>query len=254
MGENYARVNQSGFPHSAWTEGTSGGHTRGMDRLHVSSKSLLQYKNNQIQNFENVFKKASQHPTPKRIHKIRIAIRRLSVVVNSRKLKDLAKVLGKERDLDVAIVNAKKYDLGTKRLIEDKKKISKKSLREMKNFNPKLLHHAPDAKILITYKILMRKLNLQLEHFQTMEMTDKKIHQLRITIKEVRYGLEAIGLPYVRLQRMQDLLGHIHDLEVLQKLKKKHKRIQKDKKLATEEFRRSYKSLINFMQKIIARI
>jgi CHAD domain-containing protein len=225
-----------------------------MDRLHVSSKSLLQYKNDQIKTFENVLKKASQHPTPKRIHKIRISIRRLSVVLNSRKLKELAKVLGKERDLDVAILNAKKYDLGTKRLIADKKKIRKKSLKEMKNFNTKLLHHVPDAKILICYKIKMRKLNLQLEKFQSMEMTGKKIHQLRIAIKEVRYGLEAIGLPYVRLQKMQDLLGHIHDLEVLQKLKRKHKKIQKDKEMAISEFHRSYRSLIGFMRKILNRI
>lgn len=225
-----------------------------MDRLHVSSKSLLQYKKDQIKNFENVFKKASKHPTAKRIHKIRITIRRLSVVLNSRKLKDLAKVLGKERDLDVAILNAKKYGLGSKKLIEVKKSVRKKTLREMKKFNIKLLHHAPNANIMVTYKRMMRKLNLQLEEFQKIEMTDKKIHQLRITIKKVRYGLEAIGHPYLKLQKMQDLLGNIHDLEVLQKLKGKHKKIQTDKKVATEEFMRSYKSLLNFIRKTLVRI
>lgn len=225
-----------------------------MDRLNVSSKILLQYKNDQIKTFENIFKKTSQHPTPKRIHKIRITIRRLSVVLNSRKLRELAKVLGKERDLEVAILNAKKYDLGTRRLIEDRNKKSKKSLQKMKNFNTKFLHTPPQTKILDTYQMKMRNLNLQLEQFQTMKMKGEKLHQLRIATKEVRYGLEAIGHTSVKLQKMQDLLGLIHDLEVLQKLKKKHNKIQKDKKLATEEFNRSYKSPISFLRNLLARI
>lgn len=98
-----------------------------MERLHVSSKTLLQYKKDQIKKIENFFKKTSKHPNAKRIHKIRITIRRLSVVLNIRKLKDLAKVLEKERDLNVAIFNAKEYGLGYKKLIEVKKSVRKKS-------------------------------------------------------------------------------------------------------------------------------
>ena len=222
-----------------------------MDRLHISSKSLLQYKNAQLHIFEKTLKKASKHPTAKLIHKIRVTIRRLSVVQNSRNLKELGKVLGKERDLDVATFNAMKYGLGTKKLITAKKVTRKHSLKEMKAFNKKLLHRTNDAKILIAYKLKMRKINLQLEKFQTITMTAKKEHQLRILIKEVRYGLEAIGHSYVRLQKIQDLLGHIHDLEVLQKLKGKHTKIQKDKEFMTEEFNHSYQSILRFMIKIL---
>lgn len=220
-----------------------------MERLHIASKSLLQYKNDQIKNFEKLLKKASKNPTAKRIHNIRITIRRLSVVTNSRKLKELAKALGKERDLDVAIFNAMKYGLGTKKLIKAKNVARKISLEEMKAFDKRLLHRTSNVKILITYKRMMRKLNIQLEKFQTIKMTDKKAHKLRIAIKEVRYGLEAIGHSHVRLQKMQDLLGHIHDLEVLQKLKGKKNKIQKDKEFATEEFNHSYQSLLRFMRK-----
>jgi CHAD domain-containing protein len=225
-----------------------------MDRLHISSKALLQYKTDQINLFEKTLKKASKHPTAKLVHKIRVTIRHLSVVLNSRKLKELAKVLGKERDLDVAIFNAMKYGLGAKKLIVKKKAARKKTVKELKKFNPKFLHSSPNAKILIRYKTKMRKLNLQLEKFLTMEMTDKQAHQLRIAIKEVRYGLEAIGHKHVRLQKMQDLLGHIHDMEVLQKLKGKRTKIQKDKEFGIEEFHHSYKSLINFMRKTLDRI
>jgi hypothetical protein len=39
---------------------------------------------------------------------------------------------------------------------------------------------------------------------------------------------------------MQDLLGHIHDLEVLEKLKFRKKRIQKDKEATVTKVKRAY--------------
>jgi len=197
--------------------------------------------------FEKLLKKASKKPTVKTIHKIRITIRRLSVVVNSRKLKELAITLGKDRDLDVAILNAKTYGLKTKKLMKTKKAARKRTIDAIKDFDTRLLHRHSDLKILSTYKRGMRKLNIKLHKFQKLELTPKDLHHLRIAIKEVRYSLEALGHFYLRLQRMQDDLGHIHDLEVLQKMKGKKSRIQKDKESSMKEFNRTYRSALSFI-------
>jgi CHAD domain-containing protein len=91
-----------------------------MKKFHITSKLLLQYRNDQIMIFDELLRKASENPTTKCIHQIRVTIRRLGVVINSVKLDQLTKVLGRERDLEVAIANAKKYGLGTRKLKRQK--------------------------------------------------------------------------------------------------------------------------------------
>ena len=219
-----------------------------MDRLHISSHALLEYKNAQIKILEDLLKKAKKHPTTKNIHKIRVSIRRLGVVLTSTKLKHLAKVLGKERDLDVAMKNARSYGMGVGKLKKNKNTARKKTETELKEFNLRNLHNKKDTKLLINFKRLMRKLNLELED------DNEDLHLLRIRLKHVRYGFEAIGQFHVKLQNMQDLLGHIHDLEVLQKLKGDKKAVQRDKESATEQAHRNYNSTIRLVRKTLDRI
>jgi len=225
-----------------------------MNKLHLSNPKLLQYKIDHIKSFEKMLQKASKHPTPKKIHKIRILIRRLDVVVSSRKLTKLAKVLGKERDLDVAINNAETYKLGTKKLIKKKKNASKVTLQEIKSFNTKWLKKKSDSQLVLKYKRMMRELNLELQDFKSLNLDYKKMHRLRIMIKQVRYGLEAIGQSHLNLQEFQDKLGQLQDLEVLQKLKGRKKSIKKRKDSIGKEVSKSYPSIIRFMRKNLNRI
>lgn len=225
-----------------------------MNKLHLSSKTLLQYKDEQLKLFEVLLKKASKHPSTKNIHQIRVSMRRLGVVINSRNLHELAKALGKERDLDVAIKNARIYGLRTGKLERAQKKARKKSKRVLKAFNPTSLKRPPHKNILMTYKMMMRKLTGELAGLEKMDMNKKQLHLFRITLKQVRYGLEAIGQLQDKLQKMQDLLGRIHDLENLQKLKGKKTRIQKDEDRAIQKVVAIYRPIIRAALKILVRI
>ena len=225
-----------------------------MEKLHLTSTSLLRYRLDQIMLFEEYHKQAAKDPSTKLVHKLRIINRHLGVVLNSRKLKKLVKVLGKERDLDVAIANAKTYCLGTKKLLKEKKKANKKTKRELNLFDPTILKRASTANLLMKYKSHMRHLNKELDHFETMTIADKQLHHLRIVLKQIRYGLEAIGERNIKLKHMQDSLGHIHDLEVLQKLTGKKRRIQKDKDLAIKKVKENYPAIIKLVRKSLLRI
>lgn len=225
-----------------------------MNKLHLSSKSLQQYKTEHLKLFEVLLENAAKDPTTKNIHDIRVTMRRLSVVLNSRNLKKLAKVLGKKRDLDVAIKNARVYGLGTKKLEKAQNKAKKKSKHELKNFNPTSLKRTPHKNILMGFKMMMRKLTGELDELETMDMTKKQLHHLRINLKQVRYGLEAIGQSQVKLQKMQDLLGNIHDLENLQKLKGKKTKIKKDEDTFIQKVKASYRPVIRSARKTLVRI
>ena len=225
-----------------------------MKKFHVTSKLLLQYRNDQIMIFDELLRKASENPTTKCIHQIRVTIRRLGVVINSVKLNQLTKVLGRERDLEVAIANAKKYGLGITKLKKAKKSARKKSQKKMQLFSEKGLRKTSQINLLMKYKTMMKELNLELEDFESIEMTNKQFHRLRINLKKVRYGLEAIGQFRPQLEKMQDLLGHIHDLEVLQRLIGKKARIKKDKRFAKKDAQAEYLSVVKLARRNLKRI
>lgn len=225
-----------------------------MKRLTLSDKVLIQYKTNQLKSFKKLLKKTTKHPTTKRIHQIRVAIRRLRVVLNNDGLRKLARVLGKERDFDMAIKNAEVYGLGTKKLMSAKKRARKKTQRELKKVEDKNLERSCEPDLLVRYKKMIKKLNVELEGFRTMKLSNKQYHQLRITFKKIRYALEILGRPQTNLQKMQDLLGHINDLEILQSLKGKQDRIQKDKEALIKEVDLSYPMVIRSTQKMLTTI
>jgi CHAD domain-containing protein len=204
--------------------------------------------------FDELLRKASENPTTKCIHQIRVTIRRLGVVINSVKLNQLTKVLGHERDLEVAIANAKKYGIGNRKLKKAKKSARKKTKKKMQLFNEKSLRETSQKNLLMKYKNMMKELNLELEDFESIEMTNKQFHRFRITLKKVRYGLEAIGQIRPQLERMQDILGHMHDLEVLQGLVGKKNRIKKDKRFAKNDAQAEYLSVVKIARRNLMRI
>ncbi len=82
----------------------------------------------------------------------------------------------------------------------------------MQLFNEKSLRETSQINLLMKYKTMMKELSLELEDFESIEMTNKQFHRLRITLKKVSYGLEAIGQIRPQLERMQDILGHMYYL------------------------------------------
>ncbi|MBA2404771.1 MAG: CHAD domain-containing protein [Bdellovibrionales bacterium] len=225
-----------------------------MKRLHISSKTLLQYKNDQIKQFEKLVKVARKQATEKSIHKIRVTARRLTPVLKNKKLRKMARVLGKERDLDVAINNANHYQLATRILRQAKKAAHKNTGAKLKKIDIKIPAHSSNARMLIDFKRMMRKQNLKLKQFSQAKPSQIDLHRLRIVFKKVRYGLEAIGIIQPQLQNMQDLLGHIHDLEVLQELLGEDQAVLRDKSKAKRQVNRSYRQVIQSTSKCLDQI
>ena len=221
---------------------------------HIPPKILLQYKNNQLKILSQLLTKASKRLTSSRIHELRVTIRRLSVVLTGRKLQKLAKVLGKDRDLDVAIENAKIYHMGTRKLKQAKMLARKDSEKAVKRFALKSLERSSRSKLVVIYKRMMRKNLVEFEKYQSIDFGHKRLHKLRILMKEIRYGLEAIGKPDPKLKKMQDLLGHINDLEVLEKLKFRKKSIQKEKEATVVKVKSAYRGVDHLIRKSLAEI
>ena len=220
-----------------------------MERLHLSEKSLLQYRNDQIEKFVKLLKKAKKKPRPEIIHKIRTTIRRLDILLNKKEIKNLMKVLGRERDLYVAQELALSFGLSAKN-IKHKNKIQKNSaFKEIKSFDLKVLHFKDESKILLQFKKAMRKLDLKLEKFSCESLDQKKMHQFRILLKKIRYGLEAIGQSSPSLEEMQEHLGKIHDMDVLQSMKGKKEILEIAKKMMIEDVQQAYPAIYKIIHK-----
>ena len=61
------------------------------------------------------------------------------------------------------------------------------------------------------------------------------LHELRVTLKKIRYALEAMGRPATPIKYLQDILGEVHDLETLLKLTGKNKKIKKEQQALSDE-------------------
>jgi CHAD domain-containing protein len=220
-----------------------------MERLHLSGKALLQYRNNQIEKFVKLLKKAKKKPRPETIHKIRTTIRRLNILMNKKEIKKLMKALGRERDLHVAQELALSFGLNAKN-IKHKNKIQKNSaFKEIKKFDLKVLKFADDSEMLLQFKRAMGKLGLKLETFSSDSLDEKKMHEFRILLKKIRYGLEAIGQSSPQLEEMQEQLGKIHDIDVLQSMKGKKQILEIIKKMMIEDIQQVYQSIYKLMYK-----
>lgn len=211
---------------------------------------LIKYLGNQSKTIKKLTVKVSDSLIEKDIHQLRVAIRRtrtaLWLLKNSsvhirikkldHKLHRLAKTLGKVRELDVAIIEANQYKLKSNQL-KVRRKAAHKDLRKLinptyrKRLSNELLDFVNSAKtkkpILLNkarHKLryqLKKQLNKNLNKF-------KSLHQLRITFKKTRYALEAMGKSVEPIKGLQDILGKAHDLEQLQALTEKNKKVMSD--------------------------
>jgi CHAD domain-containing protein len=197
-----------------------------------------------------LIKKTRMRRTADRVHDLRVTVRRLRTALwlaghdkeiprfgaLSKSLRNLGKILGGLRQLDVAIADAKYYRLPVGDL-----KARRKEARKAADvaLAPKLGD--------VFYKKLGRLVRLLNEHdgggavkgaSKLLERVETpkalargskaEFHRFRIFMKKVRYTIEAFGLQPGRVKTLHDRLGKAHDLEVLQRLVGKNDAVRKD--------------------------
>lgn len=204
----------------------------------------------QVKIFQRQALQAHREPTRKNVHQLRITVRRIraslwlaehgSPPVSCEKIKSqlcqLGHALGKLRELDVAIQDAEKFHLKTKRL-KQKRKSAQNNLRR-ESMIRHCLKISKGLQKILTKKMDCQKLNLNpgftilqrkfLPWTQKTLKANDDFHRLRILTKKTRYALEIIGKPTGPLRDLQEILGVGHDLEVLQKFLGKNPILQSE--------------------------
>lgn len=214
---------------------------------------VAEYFDKNADHFLKLRKQVHRHPDEENVHDLRIATRRLLTLIKifnldpfSEPLKKAAKKLGKLRDLDVAIDHAKAYGLETEDLKEERrahrKKIKNFFTKEHKKLIEKIIHH---SQITLTNKDdhdlekTLDDFREQMNQWGNVQLGRENFHEFRIALKKARYLLEAQGKNVKELKKLQDVLGDIHDLEVL--TLKKGETNREIQKMKLEEFSEAVK-------------
>ena len=203
------------------------------------SSQFVHYVKEQADILERLVKKKGRLLSPKEVHDLRVVTRRLRaslVLLNDqpdqthllklyRTLSKLGKALGAQRELDVALQDARHYSLDTSDLRKSHRKLRdkvrdklnskrrKRIFRQLRKINTDL----QSRKTIRLEKAFDRHLK-EANRWKHQELKDlKQLHELRIAIKKFRYALEALGRPVQPLRKLQNLLGRVHDLEILQR-------------------------------------
>jgi CHAD domain-containing protein len=195
-------------------------------------------------------KTGSKKTSAEHVHDIRVAVRRLRVALWLAKresetprfrslsgaLRDTGKVLGKLRQLDVAIGDAKSYLLPVSDLKVRQKKVRHEVARaltpQLGDFLEKelgrFLSHLRRQGGTKGRKGASELHDLAHAQRGRVPVAKEEFHQFRIFIKKVRYAIEAFGYPPGPVKVLHDRLGKAHDLEVLQQLVGKNNAIKRD--------------------------
>ena len=174
------------------------------------------------------------------VHQVRLATRRARAALwvlrhcsshirfkgLNKELQRLGDALGRIRELDVAILDAKRFGFDSSTLVAGRKEAHHR-LRHLIHRDQKnelalqlwIAGHTAREIFPVRIDEAKRRLDKQLASLLKRRIHGQtKFHQLRIVIKKTRYALEAMGKPIGSLQRLQDILGEAHDLELLQTL------------------------------------
>jgi CHAD domain-containing protein len=190
---------------------------------------ITDYFDKNYQKFLKLRKKVHLRPDEENVHDLRIASRRLLTLIRifqldpfSKPLKKAANKLGDLRDVDVSVSHANEYGLETKKLKAERKKLRKKVkkffTKDHQKIIEKIIHH---AQVKLTEKNeddlheVVNNYKEEMLKWKDVPIGRENFHQFRIALKKARYILEAQGEKVKDLVRLQDLLGDIHDLEVL---------------------------------------
>lgn len=211
---------------------------------------IVDYLSRQKELFENQFRRTYQVPTKKNIHDLRVTVRRIRAALwltekgsphipygkLPTSLRELGHVLGKLRELDVAIQDATFYRLKTKKLKSQRRTEKQKLLSKIESKHymkilcnletaVKKLRQKPELDLKVG---LLRLRERIIPWMRKKKINDNELHDLRIIVKKIRYVLESVERPIYPLRKLQTPLGRGHDLEILQELSGKSKKIQTD--------------------------
>lgn len=192
-------------------------------------EEVTEYFDKNYQKFLRLRKKVHSRPDEENVHDLRIASRRLLTLIRifeldpfSKPLKKAANKLGELRDLDVSLHHADEYGLPSDDLQLERKKARKKVkkffTKQRQKTIEKIMHH---AQIKLQEKDegdlhdVVEKYKAEMMKWKDTPIGRENFHEFRIALKKARYILEAQGERVKELVRLQDLLGDIHDLEVL---------------------------------------
>lgn len=184
-----------------------------------------------MENFAELSHNVLKKPTPEKIHRLRILTRQARAALwlhdakktaANKRLRNLGKHLGTCRQNDVLLKDAKTYNFKTKH-IKKKRKSSYKKLRKLLDkFHIKKIDKVIRKNTQVDFfedhkKSLQKKILRPLNDWPSNLPDDKKeLHKIRITTKKIVYRLEHLGIKASQLKSLQQSLGRLHDLEILE--------------------------------------
>jgi CHAD domain-containing protein len=229
----------------------------------MKSEFLKRYVHANKKVFGHYAAEVQKKTSEESVHKLRVSIRRISSVsklldikFRIKSLRNFGKSLGELRDLDVALINAHVYGLEDGSLKAERKKIAqhihkdfskekiKKMIKEIKALEKKV------SSFSFTNTPQVEALKKDLNAWRKKKLTRKNLHSFRIIVKKVRYILEATGKPLGNLKRMQDLLGELHDLQVLTELLGEDGQVKKDFSYKFKQAAESFPTAVRSFNKL----
>jgi CHAD domain-containing protein len=223
----------------------------------TDQRHVFHYIGVQAKVIEELGPKVHRKFNAKEVHELRVAtrraraalwlIRRSSASTRFGKLESLLKALGrnlgKVRELDVALRDADHFRMGPSSL-RNRRKSARKGLRKRtgKNQIAQIKKHflTAEKKLIeggaLSFRHPSQVLKLKLEdHLKGSNRGTIARHQLRISLRKVRYSLEAIGRPVAPLNKLIKVLGDAHDLDRLQILLHEKSKIRGEQKVLNIE-------------------
>lgn len=220
---------------------------------------------NAVERLKKTLKAAGTRPTAEQTHRLRVSIRRVRAGIRllrdaqddpsvgrlNRHLKKVCDALGQQREIEIAIADARSYRIFSKKLSERLARARKEVVRALKKkrrvellgeltrlergfqserwgLDPGVLNHLSSAWL----------------DCVAAPRTPADYHLLRIATKKLRYAREMLGRPAEPLRELQDILGRAHDLHILQQfvggnseVKKAERRLYVDARGRTGKWR-----------------
>lgn len=226
------------------------------------TQHAIHYLSDQVSGLKSEIKKKPKKLKKNKVHDLRITLHRIRSLlelssIETQRLKKLDKALGKVRDLDVAIGNAKKYGLDCSDLKKKRRKDSKVAIELLSGKKKKVFKDLDETSKKFEKKVDLKstavKLKDSLKSFDH-QLKDEELHKVRIGLKKVRYLLESAGKPVDRLKKIQDKLGEVHDLQVLSEYYKKNPHLKNDQKIKSLTAKRTVRPIFKSASKQLSQL
>jgi CHAD domain-containing protein len=237
---------------------------------------LTRYLDDQISAFKKLLKNVSQNPETEQVHKLRVTTRKLRTILwvlrdssdigstkkISRHLQDLCKELGRQREIDTLVEDGTQFHLKTSHLrrkqtliqLEVRNVANRKRYRKLSSKLKRVARKFQDHPAL-RWEDTTGRLQAKLKPWLHCHLeSGDDFHELRKTMKTIRYSLSGFGHLDSKLLKLCELLGRVHDLAVLQRNYKTISRIKQDRRLIQAKVERFLRPALQSAQAEISRL